>query len=219
VCLSDLQAPLHAATADLTGTVLVAGTGAKAVAFAGGEPVRQAGGWGWFLGGGGSGPWIGKRILRAGLSDLDAGLRTPLTAAIADVLGIDETLTHRHVLDHVYAELTRVPGAAGMLAPLVDQVDDPRIAAIKLKAAKHLARLLGSVHSGGPVILAGTVASGPIGQAAAARAGLAAVAEADGLTGAAVHAAATAGLAMSAALTAALRTATARTNPGTNPGT
>jgi glucosamine kinase len=48
-----------------------------------GKFTATAGGWGWFLGGDGSGVWLGREVLRAVLADLDGlGPATMLTARL-----------------------------------------------------------------------------------------------------------------------------------------
>jgi N-acetylglucosamine kinase-like BadF-type ATPase len=72
--------------------VLVAGTGAVAVAIDGDGTLRRADGWGMWLGDEGSGRWIGQRGLTAVLRAADGrGRATSLTAA-ANVIANDPAM-------------------------------------------------------------------------------------------------------------------------------
>lgn len=71
------------------GLLLLAGTGAAAVRFAGHRPVARSDGMGWLLGDGGSAVWIGREVLRAAAADLDRrGPSTALTTAVLEELGV-----------------------------------------------------------------------------------------------------------------------------------
>ncbi|MFE7406771.1 N-acetylglucosamine kinase [Isoptericola sp. NPDC057559] len=87
---SDLLATFFAGTYRDTGYALVAGTGAAAIRVEGGEVTATADGLGWLLGDDGSGFWIGRRVVRAALADLDRrGAPTALTAMLLRELGLD----------------------------------------------------------------------------------------------------------------------------------
>jgi len=71
------------------GLLLLAGTGAAAVRFAGHRPVERSDGMGWLLGDAGSAVWIGREVLRAAAADLDRrGPSTALTTAVLGELGL-----------------------------------------------------------------------------------------------------------------------------------
>src|ERR1039457_6734945 len=75
------------------------------------SPPRQGVG-GWFLGGDGSGVWLGREVLRAVLADLDGlGPATKLTARVATELGVSpEELTPSALTGAVYGGVP-APGA------------------------------------------------------------------------------------------------------------
>lgn len=71
--VGDVLVAYAAGTASPDGAVLVAGTGASAGQVRAGELVRTSAGHGWLLGDDGSGWWLGREAVRAGLDALDAG--------------------------------------------------------------------------------------------------------------------------------------------------
>lgn len=88
---SDLLAMFFSGTYRDTGYGLVAGTGAAAIRVESGEVVVSADGLGWLLGDDGSGFWIGRRVVRAALADLDhRDGPTALTALLLRELGLAE---------------------------------------------------------------------------------------------------------------------------------
>src|SRR5664279_4746611 len=68
---SDLLATYFSGTPRPDGYAVVAGTGAGAIRVADGRKVAVADGLGWLLGDEGSGFWIGQRVVRAALADLE----------------------------------------------------------------------------------------------------------------------------------------------------
>jgi N-acetylglucosamine kinase-like BadF-type ATPase len=157
---SDLLAMYCAGTPAPHGYALVAGTGAAAIRVRGGDVDSSADGMGWLLGDEGSGFWIGHRVARAVVADLDGrGAPTALTPLVLSALGVDdapESLSR--LVRTVYA--TR-PVHLARLAPLAFAVgDDAAAAAIVRDASRALAHTLASVHDDGvdgPLVLGGSV--------------------------------------------------------------
>jgi N-acetylglucosamine kinase-like BadF-type ATPase len=86
---SDLLATFCSGTFRDTGYALVAGTGAAAVRVQDAQVAASADGLGWLLGDEGSGFWIGHRVARAALADLDhRSGATALTAMLLGELGL-----------------------------------------------------------------------------------------------------------------------------------
>ena len=182
VLASDLLATFCSGTPELAGYGLVAGTGAAAIRVAGGAVDASADGLGWLLGDGGSGFWIGHRVARAALADLDRrGPATALTPLVLDELGITPTgrrdLSGRPAelqaaVDALYrwrpVELSRLAAAAfraaGLAGPAGDgdpAGGDPVATAILAAARDRLVRLLDALRTGdvpGPVVVGGGIA-------------------------------------------------------------
>ncbi|MGN6326247.1 BadF/BadG/BcrA/BcrD ATPase family protein [Pseudolysinimonas sp.] len=86
---SDLLATYCAAAWEPDGYAVVAGTGAAAIRVRAGRQELVGDGLGWLLGDGGSGFWIGRRVVRAVAAQLDGrGPVTALTALLLADLGI-----------------------------------------------------------------------------------------------------------------------------------
>src|SRR5690242_12892108 len=86
---SDLLATYFSGTHRPDGYAVVAGTGAGAIRVEDGHQVAVADGLGWLLGDEGSGFWIGQRVVRAALADLDGrGPSTALTPLMLERLGV-----------------------------------------------------------------------------------------------------------------------------------
>src|SRR5580765_4536310 len=86
---SDLLATYFSGTHRPDGYAVVAGTGAGAIRVEDGRQVAVADALGWLLGDEGSGFWIGQRVVRAALADLDGrGAPTALTQPLLARLGV-----------------------------------------------------------------------------------------------------------------------------------
>ena len=86
---SDLLATYFSGTHRPDGYAVIAGTGAGAIRVEGGRQVAVADALGWLLGDEGSGFWIGQRVVRAALADLDGrGPSTALTPLMLARLGV-----------------------------------------------------------------------------------------------------------------------------------
>ncbi len=117
--------------------LLVAGTGSAAVGIDGARRVR-VGGWGARVGDEGSGAWLGMEAVRATLRALDGRTESgPLAAAVQEAWGRGPEALVGRAKD-------AASGAFGALAPLVLQhaTEDPAAAALRARAAAHLAELV-----------------------------------------------------------------------------
>ena len=160
---SDLLATYCSGTQRLDGYAVIAGTGAGAIRVADGRQVAVADGLGWLLGDEGSGFWIGRRVVRTALADLDGrGPATSLTPLLLARLGVSAP-SHTGDREPI-AALVRVLYAAAPVrladhARLVFEVDGDETAdRILDDAAAALARTLAAVRSPtvtGPLVLGG----------------------------------------------------------------
>ncbi|MEU6743400.1 N-acetylglucosamine kinase [Streptosporangium sandarakinum] len=98
--VSDVLAAFAGATAEASGAVLIAGTGAVAARIDDRRVTGRADGYGWLLGDEGSGTWIGRRAVRAVLASVDG--RAAPTALLGCFGG-----------DAAEPEPSRSPGQAG----------------------------------------------------------------------------------------------------------
>lgn len=180
---SDLMATYSSGSADPFGYAIVAGTGASAVRVSGGLIEASADGLGWLLGDRGSGFWIGHRVARAVVRDLDhAGPATALTGGVLDHLGIAEDAARREGRSRTLEQLVEAlyamrPIELAALAPLAFAAGDPVAEGILGRAGEHLADSLAAVLNGpGPLVVGGSVLfrSGPVRDAFIERLGAAA---------------------------------------------
>lgn len=157
----DAEVAFAAGTAELEGTVLIAGTGAASARVVAGREARTHDGWGWLLGDDGSGFWIGREAVRVTLRTQDTDVAGPLAARVMDVLAGGPVSRSQLVLK-VHA---RPPVSLAALAPLVLQaaaagdreaVDVVERAADRLLAAVDVVRGPDEVT---PVVLGGGIAS------------------------------------------------------------
>lgn len=216
---SDLMATYSSGSAEPFGYAIVAGTGASAVRVSGGAIEATADGLGWLLGDRGSGFWIGHRVARAVVRDLDnAGATTSLTPAVLEHLGIAVDAARREgrprMLEKLVESLYAMrPIELAALAPLAFTADDPVAERILHRAGRHLADSLRAVLTGpGPLVVGGSVISrpGPVQDAFVQRLGGAASGlemrpVLDGAVGAGLLALRAAGVAVSADTLARLR--------------
>lgn len=160
---SDLEVAFAAGTEAMSGTVLVAGTGAVAGRIRDGRLAAAVGGHGWLLGDEGSGFWLGREAVRATLRALEgAGPGGPLTESVLHSLEVtgDGSEARVAVVSAAYA---RPPVALSELAPLVTdahRAGDPTATAILDAAAGHLLATwdgLGEQPPCGPAVLAGSL--------------------------------------------------------------
>ncbi|GAA4166792.1 BadF/BadG/BcrA/BcrD ATPase family protein [Gryllotalpicola daejeonensis] len=163
----DLLATFCSGTWRLDGYALVAGTGATAVRVEGGEVACTADGLGWLLGDEGSGFWIGERVARAAVTDLDRrGPQTALTELLLAELGLtaDDTLYQgrpavlQHLVETLYALRPVQLAQFARLAFDAARAGDAVAARIVRDAADALAHTLATVDDAqvdGPVVLGG----------------------------------------------------------------
>jgi len=162
---SDLLATYFAGTHLPDGYAVIAGTGAGAIRVEDGRQVGTADGLGWLLGDDGSGFWIGHRVARAALADLDGrGPSTALTPLLLERLGVPPptgAADREPILAVVRALYAAPPVRLADLARLVFEVEDDGVAdRILDDAAAGLARTLNAVRSptlAGPLVLGGGI--------------------------------------------------------------
>lgn len=166
--VGDLAALFASGTEQTDGVALIAGTGAIGGAVRGGAVVRLVDGTGWLLGDSGSGFWIGHRVARAVVDDLDGGPPTRLTAALLTWFGLqddDGALVdgRPRVLGRLIAALYEIrPAELSRLAPLAFQLatEDDVAQQIVRQAVAALAALLRRVRraqADGPLVFGGSV--------------------------------------------------------------
>ena len=158
--VSDLVVAFSSATPSESGYVLIGGTGAVAGRVEGDEITAWADGLGWLLGDHGSGFWLGREAVRRTLLALQRGAPlTPLNRAVVALAGTDD---YTRLVSLSYADR---PTALGRYAPLVSAhaEDSPDAAEIIGEAATAMtATLLGLDPSPGlPIVLAGSLLTGP----------------------------------------------------------
>ncbi|MCL6422367.1 N-acetylglucosamine kinase [Brachybacterium sp. JHP9] len=154
------------------GILLLAGTGAVAVRYAGGVAVERCDGMGWLLGDIGSAVWLGTQVLRAVASDIDRrGPRTALTDRVGDLLDLDlrDGLVPPSPTGDPRQDLIRAidglsPAQLGRFAPLPATAPGDEVAREILDtASRHFARTVRRLDPEAelPVVLAGSVLATP----------------------------------------------------------
>jgi glucosamine kinase len=162
---SDLLATYFSGTHLPDGYAVIAGTGAGAIRVEDGRQVAVADGLGWLLGDEGSGFWIGQRVVRAALADLDGrGPSTALTPLLLARLGVPtprDAGDREPIIAVVRTLYGRAPVRLADYAGLVFEVTgDGAAARILDDAAAALARTLSAVRTptvSGPVVLGGGI--------------------------------------------------------------
>jgi glucosamine kinase len=162
---SDLLATYFSGTHRPHGYAVIAGTGAGAIRVEDGRQVAVADALGWLLGDEGSGFWIGRRVVRAALADLDGrGPSTALTPLLLARLGVPAPSDSgdREPVRAVVRSLYAVPPVRlADFAGLAFEVDgDGTADRILDDAAAALARTLDAVRSptvSGPLVLGGGI--------------------------------------------------------------
>ncbi len=162
---SDLLATYFSGTHRPDGYAVIAGTGAGAIRVEDGRQVAVADALGWLLGDEGSGFWIGQRVVRAALADLDGrGPSTALTPLMLARLGVpapSDAGDREPIMAVVRALYAGPPVRLADYAGLVFEVDgDGTADRILDDAAAALARTLTAVRSptvSGPVVLGGGI--------------------------------------------------------------
>jgi N-acetylglucosamine kinase-like BadF-type ATPase len=162
---SDLLATYFSGTCEPDGYAVIAGTGAGAIRVQDGRQVAVADGLGWLLGDEGSGFWIGRRVVRAVLADLDGrGAFTALTPLLLARLGVpspSDAGDREPILAVVRALYAGPPvRLADQAAPAFEADGDRTADRILDDAAAALVRTLAAVRSpsvSGPVVLGGGI--------------------------------------------------------------
>ena len=162
---SDLLATYFSGTHQSDGYAVISGTGAGAIRVEDGRQVAVADGLGWLLGDEGSGFWIGHRVVRAALADLDgrgpATALTPLLLARLGVAAPSDAGDREPIIAMVRALYDGPPVRLADHARLVFEVDgDATADRILDDAAAALERTLTAVRSptvSGPVVLGGGI--------------------------------------------------------------
>jgi N-acetylglucosamine kinase-like BadF-type ATPase len=169
--VGDVLTAFAAGTAEPDGTVLVSGTGATAVRIVGRREAAVADGNGWLLGDDGSGLWLGREAVRAALAAIDGrGAPTALLPAVTGAL-LGTPLAPdvgREGAERVVAAVHGEPPVAlARLAPLVSAAaaaGDEVAGGIVARAAEALVGAVAAVRAGTertPIVLAGSVVTGP----------------------------------------------------------
>lgn len=165
----DLLALFASGTHETDGAALIGGTGAIGGGIRDGRLARVVDGTGWLLGDAGSGFWIGHRVARAVVDDLDGGPATALTPALLTAVGLEDdgdrvleegrppVMTR---LVHALYELppVQLSGFAPLAFALAEQ--DPVARGIVQEAVSALAALLARVRghqADGPLVFGGSV--------------------------------------------------------------
>ncbi|MFC4061702.1 N-acetylglucosamine kinase [Planomonospora corallina] len=172
VVVPDTLAAFAGATAEPSGTVLVAGTGAVATRVTEWRLTARADGYGWIVGDEGSGVWIGRRAVRAVLAALD-GRAGP--TALRDAVpggGVAE-----RIVDAVHTGVAEAgPAWLARLAPAVEEAaragDAAALDIVREAAGRLLAAVRALGPSPGPLVLAGSLLSEPTLLAELVRGGL-----------------------------------------------
>jgi N-acetylglucosamine kinase-like BadF-type ATPase len=162
---SDLLATYFSGTHRPDGYAVIAGTGAGAIRVEDGRQVAVADALGWLLGDEGSGFWIGRRVVRAALADLDGrGPATALTPLMLARLGVpapSQAGDREPIRAAVRALYASPPVRLADYAGLVFEADgDGTADGILDDAAAALARTLTAVRSpavSGPLVLGGGI--------------------------------------------------------------
>ncbi len=162
---SDLLATFFSGTHQSDGYALISGTGAGAIRVEDGRQAAVADGLGWLLGDEGSGFWIGRRVVRAVLADLDGrGLATALTPLLLARLRVpapSDVGDREPIIAVLRALYAGPPVRLADYARLVFEVDGDETAdRILDDAADALERTLTAVRSptvSGPVVLGGGI--------------------------------------------------------------
>ncbi|MGW0070410.1 N-acetylglucosamine kinase [Streptosporangium sandarakinum] len=200
--VSDTLPAFAGATAEASGAVLIAGTGAVAARIDDRRVTGRADGYGWLLGDEGSGTWIGRRAVRAVLASVDGrAAPTALLGCFGDAaepsrspgqagpgpaapgpLGSAESAgsapSAQEIVRLVHAGIAESgPAWLARLAPAVEAAardGDAAATAILDEAARRLAATVGALGPvSGPLVLAGSLLTEPTLLAGKVRAGLA----------------------------------------------
>lgn len=169
---SDLLATYFSGTFSPNGYAMVSGTGAAVIRVTDGEVDATCDGLGWLLGDDGSGFWIGHRVARAAVSELDGrGPTTALTDLLLQEVGISDDgqppiQGRPAVLSRLITALYAArPVELAAYAPLAFSAGDDAVArGILDEAGRLLAHSVISAYDDdrpGPIITGGSVLAQP----------------------------------------------------------
>lgn len=165
----DVPIAYAAGTAEPTGTLLLSGTGATAARIVERELEVLADGLGWLLGDQGSGFWIGRAAAKAAVHTIDRGEERGhlVDLVVAHFIGADDDGAARDQVDRIVrlaqADHMRL-AALSVVVSRAAEDGDPVALDIVARAARHLADTVTRVHTGGPIVVAGSVLTndGPV---------------------------------------------------------
>ncbi len=162
----DLVAAFASGTPESSGYVVLAGTGAGAMAIVDGEVAGRHDAWGWLLGDEGSGFWLGREAVRATLTALEPAVEPPARPGRPQQLGPLSTEVLRRTGTTDFASLLaesyqRPPRRLAELAPAVTETaaTDPVAAGICDRAGALLVDSFRALHPvpGRTVVTTGSV--------------------------------------------------------------
>ncbi|WP_250009206.1 N-acetylglucosamine kinase [Actinoplanes sp. M2I2] len=148
--VGDVVTAFASGSAEPSGIVLIAGTGAIAAQVEGLTVVHTVDGHGWLLGDAGSGRWIGLAALRSAVRQWSS----PFAASIATRVGAVSPEALVAWAQHL--PFTEIDALAPLVCELARNAD-PQARAITSSAATELIRSLDDLAAPGPVVLAGSL--------------------------------------------------------------
>ncbi len=122
----DVRVALAGGTAGAPGIALIVGTGSSCYGRNAAGELWRSGGWGYIMDDYGSGFYLGQQALEAVIRAYDGrGAGTALTAAVLDVLGLDDVLGLMH---HIYYPTLNFSGIAGLARIVVRVAEHDAVA-------------------------------------------------------------------------------------------
>ncbi|GII65502.1 N-acetylglucosamine kinase [Sphaerisporangium krabiense] len=173
VVVPDIVVAFAGGTSAPDGGLLLSGTGAVAARMERRAIAHRYDGYGWLLGDKGSGFWIGRRAVQAALARLEGGgpptvLTDRVLAALEDTPpGPDGRAAALRAEALIAAVYDHEPARLATLSPVVEAAareGDPVALAILDEAARRLLATLeavGPLGPGRPIVLAGSLLTGP----------------------------------------------------------
>lgn len=186
--LTDSEVAFASATSAPDGTVLIAGTGSIAGRIRKRRMVSTVGGYGWLLGDEGSAFWLGREAVRVTLDALSGdGELGALAMSVLAEAGIEDADRHQAWQRLITVANAEAPIRLARFAPLVSAAADA--GPILDRAATLLVDIALAAREPGddtPIVLVGSVLSGPVGDRVRAKlTGLEVLTSEDGVLGAA----------------------------------
>jgi glucosamine kinase len=185
VMVSDVTLAFVSGTETPSGSVVVSGTGAAAAAVRNRTTTRYADGHGWLLGDHGSGFWIGRAAVRVTLTRTDREAKlSQLDKQILRELGVAQNTTQlggRALTNAIIDAVHQTPPVElAKIAPLVlaaAETGDRQADLVARQAAEHLSTAVSMIRprrATSPIVLGGSLLTGPNPVSHAIRAALAA---------------------------------------------